>query len=62
MPLPAAQDLQPGFLASAPATLGGALLPGQTQEGLPTSQTVRLTDQRNPLALEQARVWWNGIE
>jgi hypothetical protein len=62
MALPAPHALAPSFLASAPASLGGALLPGQTQEGLPPGDPVRLTDQRNPLALEQARVWWNGIE
>jgi hypothetical protein len=62
MALPAPQDLQPSFLSSAPASLGGALLPGQTREGLPAGRTVRLTDQRNPLALEQARVWWSGTE
>jgi hypothetical protein len=62
MPLPSPRELQPSFLAIAPASLGGALLPGQTQDGLPARPTVRLTDQRNPLALEQARVWWNGTE
>jgi len=62
MALPEPRELQSRFLASAPASLGGALLPGQTQEGLPTASPVRLTDQRNPLALEQARVWWSGSE
>lgn len=60
--LPDPQDLMPSFLDNAPASLGGALLPGQTQEGLPYERTVRLTDQRNPLALEQARVWWSGTD
>lgn len=60
--LPVPEQLDESFLAAAPASLGGAMLPGQTKEGIPEESSVRLTDQRNPLALEQARVWWSGVE
>ncbi|MCH2100815.1 MAG: fused MFS/spermidine synthase [Planctomycetes bacterium] len=48
------------LLLDGPASLGGALLAGQTLEGLPEEAPFRLTDDRNPLALEQARIWWVG--
>ena len=58
--LPSLGELAEALPAGAPASLGGALLAGQTLEGLPAEAPFRLTDDRNPLALEQARVGWGG--
>ena len=58
--LPGLDEVRSLLPAGAPASLGGALLAGQTLNGLPDEAPFRLTDGRNPLALEQARVWWGG--
>lgn len=58
--LPTIDVLADQLPGDAPPSLGGALLPGQTLEGRPVEAPFRLTDDRNPLALEQARVWWGG--
>lgn len=48
--------LMPGM----PPAVGSALLPGQTLDGVPSEMGEAFTDDRNPLALAQARLWLGG--
>jgi MFS family permease len=50
------EHLAPGL----PPTLGAACLPGQVLDGAPPPGTPLLEDDRNRLALAQARAWWEA--
>jgi hypothetical protein len=59
---PSAEEMAAQLPAGLPATLGGALLAGQSLDGPPAGAVGRLSDERNPLALAQARLWLGGAE
>ncbi len=57
---PEVEELRPLLPAGVPASVAGALLPGQTLAGPAPPGTALLRDDRNPLAWAQARLWLGG--
>ncbi len=54
------EELETILRRGMPAAIGSALLPGQTMSGGPAEASESFTDERNPLALAQARLWLGG--
>lgn len=57
---PTLEELALTVPTGLPVAVGAALLGAQTLHGKPARPTSVFTDDRNPLALEQAKDWWLG--